>query len=71
MRATASAEGTLLSRLIKLVQEAQSHKPATQLFIERFERRYARVVVLGALLVGTLPQLPSRMELGARRSTGR
>lgn len=55
VRATASAEGTLLSRLIKLVQEAQSHKPATQLFIERFERRYARVVVLGALLVGTLP----------------
>lgn len=55
VQATASADATLLARLIRLVQEAQSERPATQLFIERFERRYARVVVVGAVLVGTLP----------------
>lgn len=55
VKVTASTEATLLARLIRLVQEAQSEKPPTQLFIERFERRYARVVVAGAILVGTLP----------------
>ncbi len=55
VKVTTSAEATLLARLIKLVREAQSEKPPTQLFIERFERRYARVVVAGAFLVGTLP----------------
>lgn len=52
---TASTEATLLARLVKLVQEAQSEKPPTQLFIETFERKYARFVILAAILVGTLP----------------
>lgn len=55
VQATASAEKTLLARLIHLVQEAQQEKPRTQLFIERFERRYARVVVAASVLMGTLP----------------
>lgn len=52
---TQAAEASLLARLIRLVQEAQSEKPATQLFLERFERQYAKVVIVGALVVGTLP----------------
>lgn len=55
VRASTSAEATLLARLIKLVREAQEQKPRTQLLIERFERRYARAVVALSLLVGTLP----------------
>jgi len=55
VRASTSAEETLLARLIRLVREAQEEKPKTQLFIERFERRYARVVVAASLLVATLP----------------
>jgi Zn2+/Cd2+-exporting ATPase len=46
---------TLLARIIELVKQAQANRPTTQLFIERFERIYARVVVLVALLLGTLP----------------
>jgi len=46
---------TLLARIIGLVKEAQANRPAAQLFIERFERRYAKVVVLGAILLGAGP----------------
>jgi len=46
---------TLLARIIELVKEAQANRPATQLFIERFERGYAKVVVAGAVLLGVLP----------------
>jgi magnesium-transporting ATPase (P-type) len=46
---------TLLARIIQLVKEAQANRPAAQLFIERFERGYAKVVVLGAILLGTVP----------------
>jgi Cd2+/Zn2+-exporting ATPase len=46
---------TLLARIIELVKEAQANRPAAQLFIERFERGYAKVVVLGAILLGTVP----------------
>jgi len=52
---TKAPEETLLARIIGLVKEAQANRPAGQLFIERFERGYAKVVVLGALLIGTLP----------------
>ena len=46
---------TLLARIISLVKEAQANRPRTQLLIERFERGYAKVVVLGALLLGSVP----------------
>jgi Cd2+/Zn2+-exporting ATPase len=48
---------TLLARIIELVKEAQANRPAAQLFIERFERGYAKVVVLGAILLGIVPAL--------------
>nr|WP_229750205.1 heavy metal translocating P-type ATPase [Paenibacillus nasutitermitis] len=39
------SESTLFAKIIRLVQEAQSEKPASQLFMERFERLYARIII--------------------------
>lgn len=39
---TRTSESSLFSKIIKLVQEAQSEKPASQQFIEKFEHRYAK-----------------------------
>ncbi|MDF2631923.1 MAG: zosA [Caproiciproducens sp.] len=52
---TKPAEATLLARIIRLVQEAQSEMPPSQLFVEKFERIYARVVVAAALLLLIIP----------------
>lgn len=52
---TKPAEATLLARIIRLVQEAQSEMPPSQLFVERFERVYARVVIAAALLLLVIP----------------
>lgn len=46
---------TVLARIIETVREAQERRPPAQLFIERFERIYANVVVLGAVLFVTIP----------------
>jgi Cd2+/Zn2+-exporting ATPase len=46
---------TVLARMIQLVQQAQERRPPAQLFIERFERGYANVVVAGAILLVALP----------------
>jgi Cd2+/Zn2+-exporting ATPase len=51
---------TLLARIIELVKEAQANRPAAQLFIERFERGYAKVVVAGAILLGVVPVVMGR-----------
>jgi Zn2+/Cd2+-exporting ATPase len=48
---------TLLARIIELVKQAQANRPTTQLFIERFERGYAKVVVACALLLGVAPTM--------------
>src|SRR5580704_2459816 len=54
---TRPAADTILARMIQLVQEAQERRPKAQLFIERFERGYAKVVVVGAISVVALPSL--------------
>lgn len=51
---TKPAEETLLARIIHLVQEAQNEMPPSQLFVERFEGIYAKIVVAGAILFMTL-----------------
>ncbi|WP_258234768.1 heavy metal translocating P-type ATPase [Paenibacillus agaridevorans] len=55
------SETTLFAKIIRLVQEAQSEKPASQRFMERFERVYARVVILISLLLIAVPPLFFRL----------
>lgn len=49
------AEEMLLTRIIHMVQEAKNEMPPSQLFVERFERIYARIVVAGAILLLLVP----------------
>ncbi|HEY9617954.1 MAG TPA: heavy metal translocating P-type ATPase [Microcoleaceae cyanobacterium] len=46
---------SLIQRVIRLVQQAQTVAPPSQQFIERFERGYAKVIVIAGILLGTLP----------------
>ncbi|MFB0845390.1 heavy metal translocating P-type ATPase [Paenibacillus oleatilyticus] len=55
VQVTKSSESTLFSKIIRLVQEAQSEMPKSQRFIERFERIYARAIILVTLLLIALP----------------
>ncbi|GAC1393723.1 MAG: metal-transporting ATPase PfeT [Polyangiales bacterium] len=57
VRATRAAGATVLARIIALVKQAEERRPPAQLFIERFERSYARVVVAGALGLALVPPL--------------
>lgn len=50
-------ESSLIQRVIQLVKQAQTEAPPSQLFIERFERGYALVIVSLGLLLATLPPL--------------
>ena len=55
VRALRSAEQTTLSRIIKLVEEAQESKAPTQRFLERFEQRYAKLIIISVLLFIFIP----------------
>lgn len=48
-------ESSLLQRIIRVVEQAQTEKPPSQQFVERFERGYARVIVLIGVLLAILP----------------
>lgn len=52
---TQPSSSSLFARIIKLVQEAQSEKPVSQVFMDKFERIYARVIILVTLLLIALP----------------
>ncbi|MBC7475282.1 MAG: heavy metal translocating P-type ATPase [Candidatus Sericytochromatia bacterium] len=54
---TKTSEATLLAKIIRLVQEAQSEMPPSQLFVERFESIYAKTIVVSAILLMILPPL--------------
>jgi len=57
VRVTRSQPDSTLSRIIRLVAEAEERKPPTQLFIERFERAYSVAVVvatIGVIAAGPL-----------------
>jgi Cd2+/Zn2+-exporting ATPase len=57
IRATATFADNTLSKMVHLVEEAQEQKSNTQLFIERFGRRYSPVVLLSSLLLVIVPPL--------------
>jgi Cd2+/Zn2+-exporting ATPase len=48
-------ESSLIQRVIRLVQEAQTAAPPSQMFVEKFERGYAKLIVALGLLLATLP----------------
>jgi Cd2+/Zn2+-exporting ATPase len=54
---THRAEDTTISRLIRMVEEAQEQRAPTQRFIDRFARSYTPAVVVLAVLVATVPPL--------------
>ena len=57
LRVDQPPESSLIQRVIQLVKQAQTQAPPSQLFIERFERSYALVIVVCGLLLATLPPL--------------
>ncbi len=48
-------ESSLIQRVIQLVKQAQTEAPPSQLFIERFERGYALVIVTAGILLAIVP----------------
>ncbi|MEG5170664.1 heavy metal translocating P-type ATPase [Microcoleus sp. B3-D7] len=48
-------ESSLIQRVIRLVKEAQTEAPPSQMFVEKFERGYAKLIVGLGLLLATLP----------------
>lgn len=48
-------ESSLIQRVIRLVKQAQTEAPPSQLFIERLERGYAKVIVVCGILLAILP----------------
>lgn len=50
-------ESSLIQRVIRLVEQAQNETPPSQRFIERFERGYAKAIVIVSLLLLLLPPL--------------
>jgi len=50
-----TSESSLFAKIIRLVQEAESQMPPSQAFIERFERVYAKVIILITLGLMIIP----------------
>ena len=48
-------ESSLIQRVIRLVEQAQTQTPPSQQFVERFEKLYARIIVLTGLMLVILP----------------
>ncbi len=57
IKVSCTSESTLFSKIIRMVQEAQSEKPISQKFMERFERIYAKAVLSITVLLISFPPL--------------
>ncbi len=57
IKVTKTAENNTISRIIALVEEAESARAPTERFIDRFSRIYMPAIVLIALLVAFVPPL--------------
>ncbi|MEH2082547.1 MAG: heavy metal translocating P-type ATPase [Nostoc sp.] len=49
------AQSSLIQRVIRLVEQAKTQVPPSQEFIDRFEKGYAKVIVVAGILLATLP----------------
>jgi Cd2+/Zn2+-exporting ATPase len=65
MRVTRPASESTLARIVRMVEEAQSQKAATQRFLEKAEQRYALGVILGTLALILIPWLVFNREFEA------
>ncbi|TVQ43073.1 MAG: cadmium-translocating P-type ATPase [Gloeocapsa sp. DLM2.Bin57] len=52
---TELAENSLIQRVVKLVESATQESPPNQLFIEKFEKIYARVIIIASIFLASLP----------------
>lgn len=57
IQVTHLAQDSTISRIVRLVEEAQSRRSPAERFIDRFARWYTPAVVLTAVLVATVPPL--------------
>ncbi|RLG69153.1 MAG: cadmium-translocating P-type ATPase [Methanobacteriota archaeon] len=57
IRVTKRFDESSISRILDMVKEATNKKADTEKFITRFAKRYTPIVVLGALLVASVPPL--------------
>jgi Zn2+/Cd2+-exporting ATPase len=49
------AQSSLIVRVIRLVEQAKTQAPPSEEFINRFEKGYAKVIVVAGILLATLP----------------
>jgi Cd2+/Zn2+-exporting ATPase len=64
VRVTAAAADNTISRIVKLVEEAQESKAPTERFIERFSRYYTPGVMIVAALIAVIPPLVAGGDWG-------
>ena len=57
IRSTRQAGDTTLAKVIHMVEEAQSRRAPSQRFVDRFSRVYTPAVLVGAVLVASVPPL--------------
>ncbi|MCM2325600.1 MAG: cadmium-translocating P-type ATPase [Candidatus Woesearchaeota archaeon] len=55
IKATKASNQTVLSKIIKLVENAEKEKSKTEIFIDRFARYYTPIVILISVLVFVVP----------------
>jgi len=55
IRVTKRSDETMLSKIVKLVEEAQRIKSPTEKFIDKFSKYYTPLVILSAVGVATIP----------------
>lgn len=55
VRTTATSENSAVSRLIRLVEEAQANRSETEKLVDRFAQVYTPMVVLAAILMCSIP----------------
>ncbi len=65
VKATKAAEQTTLSRIIKMVEDAQDSKAPTERFLDRFEQTYAKVIIFGTILFIFIPPLLGLADFGS------
>jgi Zn2+/Cd2+-exporting ATPase len=49
------AQSSLIQRVIRLVEQAKTQVPPSQEFIDRFEKGYAKIIVVAGILLAILP----------------